>query len=229
MEKLAAPSPGNAYSHGWKILKENFLELLLIIFIVMVVQTPVGYFNRAVIEFTSYGYEGDFYNNVYSSFYWLLVVTPFQYGAAFLFLQAVRGEKIEMRTIISPYNRIIDVILARVLVGGIVVIGIVMLIIPGIVFGIRLIFVPYLVMDKGLDAIGAIKASWKMTSGYGWTIFGMAILAFFICIGGLLVFGVGILVSIIWISAAFASLYFAVDRLDNSPNEENEPDRFKME
>ncbi len=222
MEKLAAPSPGNAYSHGWKILKENFLELLLIIFIMAVIETPLGYFNREIIEFTSYGYEGNIYNNFYSTFYWLLVVTPFEFGATFLFLQAVRSEKFEIRTIISPYNRFFDVIFAQILVIGIVVIGIVMLIIPGIIFAIRLIFVPYLVMDKGLDAVGAVKASWKMTSGYGWKIFGMAILAFFILIGGLIVFGVGILVSIIWISAAFASLYYAVDTLKNPPKEESE-------
>ena len=223
MERLAAPSPGNAYSHGWKILKKNFLELLLIIFVVAVVETPMGYFNREVIEFTSYGYEGSgMYNNFYSMLYGLLVVTPFQFGATFLFLKAVRGEKFEIRTIISPFNRFFDVIFAQILVVGIVAIGIVMLIIPGIIFAIRLVFVPYLVMDKGLDAIGAVKASWKMTSGYSWNIFGMGILAFFIFIGGLLFLIVGVFVSIIWVSAAFASLYFAVDTIKNPPKEESE-------
>jgi len=38
-------------------------------------------------------------------------------------------------------------------------------------------------MDKSLDPV---KASWRMTHGYGWTIFFMAVVSFFIFIGGLI-------------------------------------------
>jgi uncharacterized membrane protein len=101
---------------------------------------------------------------------------------------------------------------------GIVAIGFIMLIIPGIVFAIRLSLVPYLVMDKNLDAIAAVKESWRLTQGHGWTIFGMALLAVPIFFGGLLLFIVGAIVAVIWVQCAFASLYFA---LTGTPEQSN--------
>jgi hypothetical protein len=49
-----------------------------------------------------------------------------------------------------------------------------------------------------------------MTKGYGWTIFGMAILSSFIFIGGLICLVVGVIPAMMWIKSAFASLYAAV-------------------
>ena len=93
-----------------------------------------------------------------------------------------------------------------------------MLIIPGIIILCRLVFVPFLVMDKDLEPMKAVEKSWQMTKGHGWTVFFMAILSFFIAIAGLIVFFVGILISITWIHAAFASLYQAVLNEDDDNN-----------
>ena len=148
--------------------------------------------------------------------YWVLIASPIEYGVIYLFLKAVRGETVQIKDIFQPFNQFVDVVLANILVTGIVIAGFILLIIPGIVFAIKLVFVPYLVMDRKMNAIGAVKESWTMTGGHGWTIFGMAILAFFICLGGFIVFFVGIIVSLMWIGAAFASLYYAVDSKKNS-------------
>jgi uncharacterized membrane protein len=94
-----------------------------------------------------------------------------------------------------------------------------MLIIPGIIIACRLAFVSYLVMDKNMEAMKAVEKSWQMTKGHGWTIFGMAIISFFIYIGGLIVFFVGIIVSIMWVHAAFATLYQSV----LNANDDNNP------
>ena len=85
-----------------------------------------------------------------------------------------------------------------------------MLIVPGIYFACRLAFVPYLVIDEKMEAMEALKASWAMTKGHGWTVFFMGLLAFFIVIAGLLVLIFGVLISAMWISAAFAILYHSV-------------------
>jgi uncharacterized membrane protein len=86
----------------------------------------------------------------------------------------------------------------------------VMLIIPGIIVACRLAFVPYLVMDKDLEPMKAVEKSWQMTRGHGWKIFWMAILSFFIGIAGFIVFFVGVIISSMWISSAYATLYQAV-------------------
>jgi uncharacterized membrane protein len=69
-------------------------------------------------------------------------------------------------------------------------------------------------MDKNMEPVAAVEKSWEMTRGYGWKIFGMALLVLPIFIAGLLCFIVGVLFAIIWIHAAFASMYHAVDLED---------------
>ncbi len=65
-------------------------------------------------------------------------------------------------------------------------------------------------MDEKMEAIEALKTSWAMTKGYGWTIFGMAMLAFLIVIAGLLLCFVGVFISAMWITSSFAVLYHSV-------------------
>ncbi len=216
IKQNAASAPeatvGGSFGHGWDTLKKYFLELLLITFIIVLIDAPFGWFNKSSL--TNYSY--DFTNSFYSMLYWVLIASPIEYGVIYLFLKAVRGETVQIKDIFQPFNQFVDVVLANILVTGIVIAGIILLIIPGIIFAIKLVFVPYLVMDRKMNAINAVKESWKMTGGFGWTIFGMAILAFFICVGGFIVFFVGIIVSLMWIGAAFASLYYAVDSKKNS-------------
>lgn len=210
---VPSPSVGGSYSHGWETLKKYFLELLLVAFVLALIQTPQGWMN---FDYNNWDDSSDFRefwsfsDRIYGIAYWVLIATPIEYGIALVFLRAVRGEKIQFKEIISGFNRIVDVILSRILVFGIVGIGFFLFIIPGIIFMIRLTFVPLLVMDKGMDAISAVKESWRLTSHYGWTIFGMALLAIPIFFGGVLVLIIGAIVSIIWIYASFASLYYAV-------------------
>ena len=64
-------------------------------------------------------------------------------------------------------------------------IGFLLFIVPGLIFGCRLAFVPYLVMDKGLDPVAAIEKSWFMTRGHGWQIFGMYVLSILMFFCGL--------------------------------------------
>jgi len=92
-----------------------------------------------------------------------------------------------------------------------------MLIVPGIIFACRLAFVPYLVVDREMDVMDALRVSWDMTRGYGGQIFLMGLLAIPVVILGLLCIGVGVVVSVMWISAAFAVMYHAVEMKDGIP------------
>jgi hypothetical protein len=56
-----------------------------------------------------------------------------------------------------------------------------------------------------------------MTRGYGWQIFLMGLLAIPIVILGLICLFVGVFVSVMWISTAFATMYHAVALKDGIP------------
>ena len=210
------PSTGSVYSHAWQQMKKYFLELLLVVFIGIVVQTPIGW--PYANDFDNWQDYVNFTDRLFWLAYWILVVTPIEFGIALLFVRAARGEKVEFKEIITGFNHFVHVILARILVIGIVTIGIFLLIIPGIVFAVKLALVPYLVIDKKMDAIEAVKESWRLTNGHGWTIFGMALLAIPIFIAGLIVFIVGVIPALIWIQCAFASIYFALTGKEDSNN-----------
>ena len=103
-----------------------------------------------------------------------------------------------------------NVVLATLLVSVIILVGSFLLIIPGIIFTCKLTFTPYLIVDRRMGVIEAVKESWRMTNGHAWTVFLIGLLAIPISIVGLLCFVVGIIPALMWIRATYASLYHAV-------------------
>ncbi len=93
----------------------------------------------------------------------------------------------------------------------------VMLIVPGIIFACRLAFVPYLVVDREMDVMDALRVSWDMTRGYGVQIFLMGILSAVVVLAGIACLIVGVFISVMWISTAFATMYHAVEMQNGIP------------
>jgi hypothetical protein len=76
-------------------------------------------------------------------------------------------------------------------------------------------------MDKGLEPVKAVEESWRLSRGYGWTVFGLALMTIPIAIAGLACLIVGIFPAMIWINSSFASLYQAVDFAKNQDHVES--------
>jgi uncharacterized membrane protein len=104
-------------------------------------------------------------------------------------------------------KRIISFTLACLLVGVIIVVGIILLIVPGIIWALRYCFVPYLIMDKGLDVAASLKESARITYGHKWQLFWLAILMALVNILGFICLFVGLLVSIPVTALAFVHAY----------------------
>jgi len=87
-------------------------------------------------------------------------------------------------------------IIASIVVGVIVVIGVILLIIPGIIWGLRYMFVPYIVMDKRLGVSAALSESARITSGHKWELFILLLIFLGLNILGAICLIVGLLVSV---------------------------------
>ncbi|KPL13758.1 MAG: hypothetical protein AMS23_02405 [Bacteroides sp. SM1_62] len=200
-------STGDSYSKGWKLIFTTFIELLVVTLVYGVIQIPTNGF-----QFRPDHFEWFLVPIVLLAIgYGIFIAGPIGYSVKWVFLKAVRREKIEIKDMFAVFERNYwNAVIAGLVVAIIVVIGLFMLIVPGIIFACRLAFVPYLVIDQKMEAMEALKASWAMTRGHGWTIFFMGLLAFFIVIAGLIVLIFGVLISAMWISAAFAILYHSV-------------------
>ena len=202
------PTVSSSYSLGWEVMKKHFLELLLVIIIMIAISIPVGI---ADIDSETVN-AGEILLGLFALAFSFFIVTPVSYGMQWVFLKMVRGDKYDVSDLFEGFkSNYINIILANLLTGAIIGAGIIFFIIPGIIFACKFAFVPYLVMDKKLEVIEAVKTSWNMTKGHTLTIFLMALLVIPIFILGLLMIIIGILPAVIWIEAAFASLYHSVD------------------
>lgn len=215
MEKVAdlLPRAGSAYRYGWRVMSKNFISLFLVTIIIIVTSIPLGIFSHiSDIEPDNWGLVAAAVTmvQVFGLAYLIFILSPLDYGAKLVYLKAARNEQFEVVNMFDSFRNYLNVVLASLLSGAIIAFGFFFLIIPGLLFACRLVFVPFLVMDKKLDPVKAVEESWRLTRGHGWRIFWMGILAFFIIIAGLIVLVFGVFVSGIWISSTFASLYHAV-------------------
>ncbi|MCK3686060.1 DUF975 family protein [Maribellus sp. YY47] len=205
------PSIGGSFSYGWRTM---FGKSFLILFVAVIIM--------GLLNGPSAGLKFNDHSSLFTGLillpaalfglaYAFLFLPVIKYGRDLMFLHAMRGEEAEIKTLFEGFRKnYLNIILANLIVLALVAVGTIMLIVPGIIVLCRLIFVPYLVMDKNLEAMKAIEKSWQMSRGHGWEIFGMLILSFFIAIGGLIVFFVGIIFARMWRHSAFATFYQSV-------------------
>jgi len=218
------PSFGNSFNQGWEVMKKYFLILFLVVLVLGIITGPTQAFRWNIDPSHHNHWDWNFpdigmialgmFTIVFGLFalaYAFLIIPVFRYGAKMMFLQAVRDERPDFNMLVQGFREnYLVIVLANLLATALVMLGFIALVIPGIIIACRLAFVGYLVMDKKLDPIVAVEESWKKTKGYGWTIFSMAIVSFFIYIAGFCLLFVGIFPASIWVSSSFASLYEAV-------------------
>jgi len=205
------PGTGRALAYGWGRMKANALLLFLATVVVVAVEIPM--------QGNSMEFSGDPVDAIYSLMFFayaVLFAPIINYGADLIFLQGVRGDRVEIKRIFDGFGNYVNIILANLLVFGLFFIGLVVFIVPGIYVACRLAFTSYLVMDEDLDPVAAVEASWRMTKGHAWKIFLLALLSTLIFIGGLVLLLVGLFPAVMWSKAAFAALYLSISQSDNT-------------
>ena len=118
---------------------------------------------------------------------------PIYYGVSYASLKAVRGEKVEVQDMFEAFKNYWNAILAYIIVGAIIFVGFLLLIVPGIIFACKLAFTPYLIVDKKMEVIEAIRTSWNMTNGHAGEVFLIGLLAIPIVIAGFICLVVGVI------------------------------------
>jgi len=224
VQKKLTPTFGDSFSNGWNVMKKYFLILFLVVIVLSIIVGPTQVFNWKFDASHHNHWDWNFPDvglialgivtvifGLLALAYACLIVPVFKYGGNMMFLQAVRDIRPDFNTLVVGFKQnYLNIVLANLLTIALIILGFIALVIPGIIIACRLAFVSYLVMDKKLDPIVAVEESWKMTKGHGWTIFFMAIVSFFIFIGGLCLIIVGVFPAAIWVGSSFASLYEAV-------------------
>jgi hypothetical protein len=137
------------------------------------------------------------------------VATPLKWGFYGICLDAVRGRRVDAANLVRVQENYREVVIAGVVSTLLVLAGLVFLILPGLYLYLRLQFVPYLVVNEGLDAGGAIRESLRLTRGLEAPILGIVVVGLAASLAGLLMAGLGLLPALVWWDLAMASLYCA--------------------
>lgn len=138
---------------------------------------------------------------------YMLVQVVVGMGIVNAYLSVVRGQKVTIETFTATAPKILKYVLAQIILGIIVFLGLLFFIVPGIIFAIKFMFTLYLVVDEGLGPIEALKASEKLTQGRKWDMMGFMLVAAVLAYSGILALFVGLIVTIPVATLSYAVLY----------------------
>jgi uncharacterized membrane protein len=93
------------------------------------------------------------------------------------------------------------------LVALVIAAGLILLIVPGIIFALMFMFAPLIVIERERGPIDAMKASNRVTRGHKWPLLGLVALLILINVLGVLALVVGLLVSVPVSTLAFMHAY----------------------
>lgn len=106
---------------------------------------------------------------------------------------------------------------AQILIGISVVIGLVLLIVPGIILMLMFILTPYIIVDRELAPIAAMKESARITKGRKWELLLFVLIAFVLNLVGAIALLVGLLVSIPVTTLALVHAYRELAKSAGAP------------
>ena len=121
-----------------------------------------------------------------------------------------RGHVPRVETYFDGFKHFLPTLFAFLLVSVIAFVGFILLVIPGIIAIVGLSQTFYILQDDpGMGAEAALQESWRLTwkNGHMWKVFGMGVLSLLIVLGGVLAFGVGLLVAVPLVSVMASGLY----------------------
>ena len=212
-------SPGDAIKFGWETFKQRPWFFIGAIAILAVANIAVGFVSGTVDSATGGSFdEPTLLGNLVSYPLGVLI----SMGMTAFFLAAHDNPHgVEFATLWhpSPYWKFFATsVLASLAVG----IGLLLLIIPGLIAMVLFMFSTFLVIDRGLSPIEALKASMEMTRGNRWPLFGFILLCMLIIVVGVLALGVGLLVAIPIVGLAFAYAYRLLSGGNNLQRQSND-------
>lgn len=106
----------------------------------------------------------------------ILVLAWISLGMVRYFLNVHDSGNASIKDLFLPIGKAAKLIITSMLFSLIILSGLVLLVIPGIYWGIRFGQFQYFIIDKDAGIIESLKMSWAATNGYGWQIFFLALI-----------------------------------------------------
>jgi len=183
-----------AFSYGWQQTKKNFGTFFLIVVGVFVVSGIFSFFSE---EAKGGGIQ------IVSFIIQLLIGL----GLTQAVLKIYKGETPSLQDFIPSRNILWEYLITTVVYLLGIIVGLVLLIVPGIYLCLKYQFALILVVDKKLKWKAALKESARLTEGKMWKLFGFALLGILLNIVGMALLFVGMIVTAPIVMMAYIYVY----------------------
>lgn len=178
---------GDAIRFGWQTLKQNFWFFVLVLIIAgLVSRGPAILVNEDTAAVPA-GLIG-----LVAIILELLV----NLGLNKIALMFHDGTKPTWKELFLQYPLLLKYLGASVLYGLMVMVGLVLLVVPGVYIAIKYAFFGFVMVDKKTGVMDSLKVSAKLTNGVKWELFGFGIVMCIFNILGALTLMIGLFITI---------------------------------
>lgn len=194
-------SKKEAISYGWNTAKKNFKFLALTVLFYMALSSVPGFladaFSKNNIPFLSF---------IINLAGWVLQMSA-SLGLIAIALKIHDNKKAQYSDLLSKIHLFIPYLFGSIVYGVIIFVGYLLLIVPGVIWSLKFQYFSYLMVDKNMGPIDAMKRSSRITKGHKWNLFLFGILLALINLAGLLALGVGLFLTLPTTFMASAFVY----------------------
>jgi len=194
---------GQYFSRGWEIFKDyawgfilfTLVSGLIIGLVSVLLPSPLG----------ARGVDGEPFGgaNIAAN-----ILSPILgVGYYCVALQIARRRPRSFSDFFGGFNKFVPVFLTALVSGLLIVLGSVLLILPGIYLAVSYMFAQLFVIDKHLSFWPAMETSRRLITKKWFSFLGLGLLMSLLIVSGLLLFGVGIFVTAPWASCVLTAAY----------------------
>lgn len=184
-------SKEEAINFGWRTAMDNlgfFIKVLIIVFIIIGTLSVIRRLTEEKFPFIF----------LVASFAGVIFNIIFGIGLIKIYLKFCDNEVGDLGDLFSGRNLklFFSYLLVSIVYTFIIIAGLILIIVPGIIWGIQFQFCTFLVVDKGMNPAEALKKSSSITKGAKWDLFVFGLLMLLINLVGMLALFIGLFVTI---------------------------------
>ncbi len=199
-------SKKEAFSYGWHTMQKHFWLFVQALAVIILITGIIGFV-------ASLARRNDFVLlNGLLQVLNIIIGTLLGSGFIAFALKIYRGQEASVGDLFSQGDILWHYLLATILYSIIVAVGFLLLIVPGVIFLLKYQFVSYCIVDKRMGVKDAFKESAVMTKGEKGNLFWFGILSLLLYIAGVMVFFVGIVVTIPMVIMGYVFVYHALSK-----------------
>ncbi len=177
---------GEAFAYGWRKLMANAGPWMLLTLAGLVAGSLLGWLSELARN-TPLALLFGLANFV--------VVNVIAFALITMAVDAVHGRAVRVPDVRDRVDAVVAYLVATFLYGVAIAFGLVLLIVPGIIFLVAFYFYGYAIVDEGADPVTALRRSRELTRGRRGRLFLAGLVAVGVNILGGMAFGIGIVLS----------------------------------